>query len=416
MPNVQYIEIKESFLMALNAIRINKLRSSLTLLGIVIGVFSIVAVMTAMGVMQNSIESGLSMLGTNTFQVQKFPITMGGGGRDRRMFRNRKDITFDQGLAVQHRATLARFVGLEAWEMGKVVKVEREETNPSVMLAGETPEGLPTNNWIVKEGRGLNQSDIEYADNVIVLGANVVDKLFPFSNPIGEQVTIDGHRYRVIGYFEQQGGFQGSNQDNFVAMPISTFFNTYGEQNRSIHIMVQSITREVYDDAIEQVRGILRSVRRVSPGEEDEFAIFSNDSLIEQWNELTFYVKVGIGFISFIALLAAGIGIMNIMLVSVTERTREIGIRKAVGTKKKDILTQFITEAIVLCQVGGVIGVILGILGGNLAALAFDFPAIIPYDWAVIGLVICSVVGIVFGTYPAWKAANLDPIESLRYE
>lgn len=416
MPKVLFLETKESFLMALQAIRTNKLRASLTLLGVVIGVFSIVAVMTAMGVLQNSIESGLSMLGTNTFQVQKFPIVMGEGPRSRWKYRNRKDITYEQGLFVQERASLARYVGLEAWEFGKVVSAGSRETNPNVSVTGETPEGLPTNNWIVKEGRGLSQEDLDLARDVIVLGANVVDKLFPFSDPVGDVVKIDGRRYRVIGYFESQGGLFGGNQDNFVAMPLSTFFNTYGQQYRSIHIMVQSLTRESYDDAIEQVRGILRTARKVPPGEEDDFAIFSNESLIEQWNQLTFYVKVGIGFVSFIALLAAGVGIMNIMLVSVTERTREIGIRKAVGAKKKDILTQFIIEAIVLSEVGGVVGVVLGILGGNIAALAFEFPAIIPYDWAMIGLGICSVVGVVFGTYPAWKASNLDPIESLRYE
>ncbi len=388
----------------------------MTLLGVVIGVFSIVAVMTAMGVLQNSIESGLSLLGTNTFQVQKFPVTIGVGGRQRWKYRNRKDITFEQGQRVKDQASLARYVGLESWEYGRVIKAEREETNPDVLLAGETPDGLPTNNWIVKEGRGLNQEDIDFARNVIVLGSRVVDKLYPYSDPVGDVVKIGGRRYRVIGYFEEQGGFQGGFHDNFVAIPISTFYNTYGKQNRTVNIMVQSNSRETYDDAIDQVRGILRTARKISPGEEDDFAIFSNDSMIEQWNELTFYVKVGIGVVSFIALLAAGVGIMNIMLVSVTERTREIGIRKAVGAKKKDILAQFVLEAIVLCEVGGVAGVVLGILGGNLAALVFEFPAIIPYDWAMIGLGVCSLIGIVFGTYPAWKAANLDPIESLRYE
>ncbi|MEE9288937.1 MAG: FtsX-like permease family protein, partial [Bacteroidota bacterium] len=330
--------------------------------------------------------------------------------------RNRKDITYQQGLLVQERATLARFVGLEDWQYGRVVKAEGVETNPSVSLAGESPQGLPTNNWIVQEGRGLNQEDMDFARDVIVLGSRVVDKLFPYSDPIGEHVKIDGKRYRVIGYFEAQGGFQGGHQDNFAAIPISTFFNKYGKQNRSIHIMVQSTGRETYENAMEQVRGILRVARKVFPGEEGDFSIFSNESLIEQWNELTFYVKVGMAFVSSIALVAAGVGIMMIMLVSVTERTREIGIRRAVGAKKKDILTQFIMEAIVLCEVGGVVGVVLGILGGNIAALAFEFPAVVPYDWAMIGLGVCSLIGIIFGTYPAWKASNLDPIESLRYE
>jgi putative ABC transport system permease protein len=167
---------------------------------------------------------------------------------------------------------------------------------------------------------------------------------------------------------------------------------------------------------VEQTRGILRALRKVEPGEPDDFEIFSNDSLIQQFRSLTFAVRIGVAVVSSIALVAAGIGIMNIMLVSVTERTREIGIRRAIGAKKRNILTQFIMEAVVICEVGGIFGVILGILGGNAAAYFFKAPPVIPVDWIFIGLGICSLVGIVFGTYPAIKAANLDPIESLRYE
>ncbi len=408
-------DFKESLKMALSALRVNKLRSSLTLVGIVVGVFSIIAVMTAMRVLQNSIEGGLSMLGTHTFQVQKFPIVMGGGPGTWLKYRNRKNIRVEHGLEVKDRATLAQSVGVELWDFGKVVKYKGTQTNPNVQLAGENPEGFPTNNWIIKEGRSINEEDNELARDVAVLGSDVLQKLFPQMNPIGEQIFIDGHKYTIIGYLESQGGGFGRSPDNFVSIPLRTFINYYGKE-RDAHIMVKAASQEVYEDAIEEVRSILRTLRKVPPGKEDDFAIFSNDSLIKAFDDLTFYVRIGIGFISFIALLAAGVGIMNIMLVSVTERTREIGIRKAIGAKKKNIMAQFITEAIFLCEIGGLIGVILGILGGNLAAVALKYPAAIPYDWAAIGLFVCSVVGIIFGTYPAWKAANLDPIESLRYE
>ena len=171
-----------------------------------------------------------------------------------------------------------------------------------------------------------------------------------------------------------------------------------------------------YDDCEEQVRGILRAARKVRPGDPDDFELFSNDSLIAQFDTFTRAVRIGVTVVSSIALIAAGIGIMNIMLVSVTERTREIGVRRAVGAKRRNIMTQFIMEAIVLCEVGGVIGVVFGILGGNVLAWYMKVPPAIPVDWIVLGLLICSIVGIVFGTYPAYKAANLDPIESLRYE
>jgi len=179
---------------------------------------------------------------------------------------------------------------------------------------------------------------------------------------------------------------------------------------------VQAIGDKSFEDTVEQTRGALRAVRKVPPGEPDDFEIVSNDSLISQFRSITLAVRAGAGVISSIALLAAGIGIMNIMLVSVTERTKEIGIRRAIGAKKRNIMTQFILEAIVLCQIGGVLGIVLGIGAGNIAAAFLNTPPVVPWDSAAIGLVVCSIVGIVFGTYPAWKAANLDPIESLRYE
>ncbi len=408
-------EIKESFMMALNAIRVNKLRSILTLLGIAVGVFSIIAVMTAMGVLKNSIEGGMTQLGSHTFQIQRFPsFQMGGSGRAR--YRNRKKITFDQGLAVKENATLASAVGLESWEFGKTVKSSiGEATNPNVNLAGEDHDGFITNNWSISDGRLYNEDEYSSGKNVAIIGKDVADKIFPKVYPIGETIRIDGQVFTVIGLIERKGQRLGGNQDNFVTIPLTTFFRIYGKE-RDIHIMVKAEDAIIYDDTIEQVRGILRTVRKVPPGEEDDFYIFSNDSLIEQFNEVTYYLRLGIMLISMIALIAAGVGIMNIMLVSVTERTREIGIRKAVGAKKKNILTQFILEAIILSEVGGIIGIVLGILGGNLAALLMEVPPIIPIDWTLIGLGVCSLVGLIFGVYPAWKAANLDPIDALRYE
>ena len=229
-------------------------------------------------------------------------------------------------------------------------------------------------------------------------------------------MKLNGINYSVIGVLEPRGGTLGGDQDNFAVMPLTTGLNRYGRTWRSLSILVQARDQASYDDTVEQVRGVLRTVRKVPPGKEDDFEIFSNDSLIGQFNSFTLTVRYGVAVVSCIALLAAGIGIMNIMLVSVTERTREIGIRRAVGAKKRNIMTQFIMEAVVLCEVGGVLGVALGILGGNATAFFLKMPPALPLDWAVIGLVICSVVGIIFGTYPAYKAANLDPIESLRYE
>lgn len=408
-------EFRESLIMALNAIKTHKIRSILTLLGIAVGVFSIIAVMTAMGVLVNSIESGMSMLGTHTFQVQRFP-TFQMGENSRARFRNRKKLLFEHALAVKENATLASAVGIEAWEAGKIVKsLTGISTNPNVSLVGEDIEGFITNNWNISEGRIFTEDELASAKNYAVIGQDIVNKLFPKSIPIGQKIRIDGNEYTIIGVVERKGQQLGGTQDNFVALPLTTLFRYYGK-DRDVHIMVKAKSPEYYEDCVEQVRGILRTVRKVPPGAEDDFYIFSNDSLIQEFNDLTYYLRLGIMIISAIALLAAGVGIMNIMLVSVTERTREIGIRKAVGARKVNILSQFILEAIILSEVGGILGIILGIFGGNLAALILSVSPVIPLEWVGIGFAVCSMVGLIFGVYPAWKAANLDPIDALRYE
>jgi putative ABC transport system permease protein len=411
------VNVKESLLMALAAIRGSKLRSILTILGIVVGIFSIISVMTALGVLKNSIEQGMTQLGANTFQVQKVSRDFNTTPEQRRKMWNRKNITYEQGLLVRDKASLATAVGIEGHVHGKIIYWQGERTNPNITVLGETVEGIETNDWTVETGRGLTNQDIEMAHPVILLGQSVVEKVFPPSfNPIGQSVRLDNGVYQIVGMFEKKGSLLGGNQDNFAVIPITAFFQKYGKDTRSLNIMVQARNGELMDDAIEQVRGILRTARKVPPGAEDDFSYFSNDSLITQFNEFTFFLRLGVLVVSSIALIAAGVGIMNIMLVSVTERTREIGIRKSVGAQKSDILGQFITEAIILCEIGGILGVILGICGGNVVSVIADAPAIIPWDWTFIGLGACSLVGLVFGVYPAWKAANLDPIEALRYE
>jgi putative ABC transport system permease protein len=407
--------LRESTLMALSAVRGNKLRAGLTMLGIVVGVFSVMTVMTAMGVLRNSIEEGLTQLGANTFQIQKHDMGFG-SGHDQR-YRNRKDITYEQATAVARKSTLAEAVGLEAWQFGKIVWWEGRRTNPNVSLAGENPEGLVTNNWIVKDGRGLNAEDFNLGRPVIVMGSAVVERLFPAGfSPVGQRVKIDAAVYEVIGVFDTKGSALGGNNDNFCAIPLTAFFEQYGRHSRSINIMVKALNREVFDDCLEESRAILRAVRDVPPGEEDDFAFFSNDSVIKEFNEFTFSFRLGVLVVSSIALLAAGVGIMNIMLVSVTERTKEIGVRKAIGAQRRDVMSQFVTEAVILCQIGGIVGVVLGIVAGNIISIIFSVPAVIPWDWAAIGFGSCCLVGLVFGVYPAWKAATLDPIEALRYE
>jgi putative ABC transport system permease protein len=414
---MELANLRESLTMAFQAIRASKLRSILTLLGVVVGVFSIIAVMTAVGVLRNSIEEGLTQLGANTFQIQKFRGDFNSTPEERRKMRNRKNITYEEALAVQQKCTLAEAVGIESWKFGRIIFWEGQKTNPNVQIAGENVEGIVTNDWNVANGRSINQQDFDLGRSVAVLGVEVAEKLFPPSiNPVGQTVRFDGSLYQVIGVFSKKGSALGGNQDNFIVIPLSTWFQKYGKEEADVHIMVKAKSREVVDEAIDQCRMILRTARKVPPGEEDDFSYFSNDSLITQFNEFTFMLRLGVLVVSSIALLAAGVGIMNIMLVSVTERTREIGIRKAIGANRRDILSQFMIEAVILSELGGILGVVLGIFGGNVVGILLDAPAVIPWDWAAIGLGVCSLVGFIFGVYPAWKAASLDPIEALRYE
>lgn len=402
--------------MAIGAVMANKLRSILTLTGVVVGVFSIIVVMTAMRILQRNVESELSSLGTHTFAISRWPGINFEGPSGWEKYRRRQNLTMDHVEELERRATLAKTVGAETGLISGVASSRYETTNPDVELKGVTPGAFLAKNWLIEEGRAFSQGDMESARPVCVLGNYLAKALFPHSSPVGEEIKFDGVRYLVVGYLEAKGGMGGAGQDNFAAIPMSTGLNRYGARWRSLSILIQAANAETFDDTIEQTRGILRAVRKVQPGEPDDFEVMSNDSLIEQFRSLTFAVRVGVVVISSISLLAAGIGIMNIMLVSVTERTREIGVRRAIGAKKRNILTQFIMEAVVICQIGGLIGVALGLLGGNAAAIYFETPPVVPVDWVILGLLICSAVGIVFGTYPAFKAANLDPIDSLRYE
>lgn len=409
-------EFKESFRMALGAIAAHKLRSALTLVGVMIGVFSIIVVMTAMRVLQANVEREMSGLGAQTFQVQKWPGAYFGGPEGFEKFWRREPITLAQGRRIEERANLAQAVGLQDMFLSGEASSRFVTSPPGVQLIGATPGVFPARNWVVSDGRPISQADVDSARDVCVLGAGLAKTLFPQGTSIGERVKLGGYGYLVVGQLESRGQSLGGNQDNFAVVPISTGLNRFGRFRRSLSVLVQARDAASFDDTVEQVRGILRTVRKVPPGAEDDFEIFSNDSLIDQFRSFTVTIRAGMAVISSIALLAAGIGIMNIMLISVTERTREIGVRRAVGAKRRNILLQFVMEAVVLCELGGLAGIILGIFVGNATAVALKVPPAIPFDWIALGLFICSLVGVIFGTYPAYKAAHLDPIESLRYE
>jgi len=406
--------LRESVRMTFDAIRANKLRSTLTLLGISVGIFSVISVMTAIKTLESSIESGLNVFGTNTFLITKDPAIQFGGNEK---YRNRKNIDLDQYLQLKERAKLPILVsGGDETERVRVVTYKDKKTKQAPRVSGGDSGTLRTVNTYIADGRNLTDEDVHLSRSVCIIGADVVDILFPFEDPLGKVIQLQGINFTVVGVTERQGQSFGQSQDNYVFMPVTTFLQRFRGKSYSLGITVESESSEMYSETLDEVIGVLRAIRKVPPGEENDFEITTNDELMETFGTFTGSIKIFAFSISVIALIVAGIGIMNIMLVSVTERIKEIGIRKAIGATRSHILFQFLIESVFLCQIGGIIGVIFGVAAGNIISLVAKVPAVIPFDWAIYGVISCSIIGIGFGSYPAWRAANLDPVESMRFE
>lgn len=403
--------------MALEAIRDNLLRSILTLLGIVIGVFAIIAVMTAIRTLESSINTGLNVFGSDVIFVQKSPVIQMGDHNSRRKYWRRPNITYDMALELRERMLGAEFVSAQDGTGGKTLHYKKESTNPNVGVQGVDEFGLEALNHKLDYGRNFIPEDIEYSRRVVILGTDVIQKLFPFQDPINQTISINGIGFDVIGTLQRKGEMFGQSQDNFVIVPITTYLQYYGNRWTSLGISIKAPDGESFDLTKEEVIDQMRIVRGLGPEDENDFEVTSNDALIDTFGSFTAGIKMFAGAVSVIALVVAGIGIMNIMLVSVSERIKEIGVRKAIGATRNNILFQFLLEAVFLSLIGGVIGVLLGVGVGNMVTLVMKNVApVIPIDWVFIGLGVCSFIGIVFGIYPAYKAAGLDPIESLRHE
>lgn len=408
------MNFSETIKLALVALATNKLRSALTMLGIAVGVFSVIGVMTVISGLRANIESGLNVLGANSFQISKFPAINFSDPRQR--FANRRDI--DYSMATRFKTMMGEdaSVSLQLRRGGRVVTYHDRRTNPNILLGGADENFVTSRNFDIAAGRNLGPEDVEFGRSVVVLGGDVVARLFVNEEPLGKQVRLDGQTYTIVGITAPKGSSFGQSQDNFAIVPITQFLETYGRAGRSISINVQASSQETLADVQDKAIGVMRLVRGLDPEDPNDFEVFSNESLIAAFNNIAEVVAVGAFVVSAIALLASGVGVMNIMLVSVTERTKEIGIRKSIGAKKRNVLTQFLIEAVVLSLIGGIAGVLVGIVGGNVVAKMLNAGLVFPWAWAAAGVAVCSGIGIAFGLYPAWKAASLDPIEALRYE
>ncbi len=403
-----WIELWEGVKIALGALWSNKLRAFLTLLGIIIGVTTVIGIFSLTQGLDKSFGNEISSLGSDVLYVQKFPWF---SRPNQDEFRNRRDITMKEVRALKKSATLALAVSPS---VGTSRTVRRgNKSLEGVSINGTDEE--KTSNTYPAYGRDLTAIDVTYRRNVCVIGSAVAENLFPGEDPLGKRLKIAGYPFTVVGVLEKQGDLFGMNQDQEIRIPIGVFFKLFGTR-RSITIMVKVSDPTIIDDAKEEIRGILRSVRRLEPQEEDDFGINQMDMIMQMYKSLTgalHAAAIGVGAIS---LLVGGIGIMNIMLVSVTERTREIGIRKALGARKVNLLWQFLIESVTISAVGGLIGVGLGFALGGLVAAISPLPSTVSLWSVLLGIGFSSTVGIFFGLYPASKAARLNPIEALRYE
>ncbi|MFW5702170.1 MAG: ABC transporter permease [Bacteroidota bacterium] len=410
------MNISESILLAFNSIKVNKLRASLTLLSIAIGVFAIIGAGALVNSINSTVSGELAEMGESSFAIYRIPKIQMGRGTWRK-YQKRKAITYSQYRDFRNEMTSTELISCQSIDGGHILEAGDKETNNDVTLVGTDENYFLLNNRGVTTGRGFSISDIQFDKRVALIGNDIVVKLFPNENPLGKEVKIKNQKFTVIGILEQKGAILGQSQDNMAIIPITPFLKYYASWwDESLDITVRAYSNEALPATMDEAIGVMRSLRNVKPWQENNFEIETNESLSDQFSSLTIYLS-WFGYISGgIALIAAGVGIMNIMLVSVKERTREIGIRKAVGAKRRWIMYQFLIETVTLCQIGGLFGILGGAAAGALFSVMINVRLSFPIDLIILSVVICTILGVASGLYPAWKAARLDPIEALRYE
>jgi putative ABC transport system permease protein len=415
--------MSEILLLALDSLRKNKLRSFLTVLGVVIGVATVIGMSSIISGLNNSIASQIQDLGSNLIFVQRIPPTV--GGRLPPEVLNRKKLTLDDAKAigelpvVQAVAPVLQYFAVNMNAKSFSVRY-RDRTAKNTIFIGATPEVAVVMNLRLTSGRWINEADHKHNANVVVLGHDTAETIFPVNvDPVDKDVEIEGQPFRVIGVLEKrkdalQGG--ANPNDNVAEMPIGTFWRLHPEQ-KDFMFAVKTYTQDEVPRAIDQIEALLRTRRGVPPNKENDFAISTQDTFLDLWSQISSGIFTVMLTISSIALVVGGVGVMNIMLVSVTERTREIGVRKAIGATQRNILTQFLFEAMVLTAVGGVLGIIVGgAIAVIIRTLAPFLPASVSMFWVAVGFSTAVGTGLVFGLYPAYRAAILSPIEALRYE
>jgi putative ABC transport system permease protein len=412
------MNIKENIAEGLRSIKGNLLRTILTALIISLGITSLVGILTAIDGIQSSVDNSFSGLGANSFDIRNRPAMQirREGQREKRF----KNIDYRQASRYKSMFSIKGKVSLKTNVTNNAIaKYESNKTNPNVRLLGIDDNFLELKGYKIAEGRNFSTNEFTNAINVCFLGVDVIDQLFEKTSPLNHEIIVSGIKLKVIGVLAKKGNMMGGGDDRVIMVPLETGRKMAIGKNLTFDITTSSTKVNNIDDFMEEARGVMRKVRMDPIGIEDSFSIDRSDSIAKSFESITSSLQLGGFVIGFITLLGAAIALMNIMMVSVTERTREIGIRKSLGATPARILQQFLIEAIVICLLGGIGGIVLAIPIGNLIAQGIssgNASFIIPWLWMMVGIIICVLVGLFSGIYPAFKASKMDPVEALRYE
>ncbi len=409
--------IVENIRISLEAIRSHLLRSILTVLIIAFGIMALVGILTAIDSIKYSLNENFAMMGANTFTLRnrELNIHIGGGNQRSERFQS---ITYKQALEFKDTYTFPAYTSVYTFGTGiATLKYESKKTDPNVRIVGSDENYFITSGLEIEKGRNFNQNEVYFGSSVAVIGSEIASRLFEKNeNPIDKIISVGPGKYRIIGVLKEKGSSVGFNSDRRCILPLNNVRQYFSRPNMNFSININVDMSEKMEPAIGEATGLFRVIRGDILGEPDTFGVAKSDSIAEMLIGLTGKVRLAATFIGLITLMGAAIGLMNIMLVSVTERTREIGVRKAMGATKRTIRNQFFVEAIVIGQLGGLVGIFLGILIGNIMSLVIGSAFIVPWEWILLGVGLCFSVAVISGIIPAHKAAKLDPIESLRYE